>query len=170
KLRHVLRVLRDLRENGHQALVFSQFTTHLALVREALEAEGFRIRYLDGGTPQEARRREVDAFQAGEGDVFLVSLKAGGVGLNLTAASYVLHLDPWWNPASEDQATDRAHRIGQDKVVTVYRFVVRGTIEEQILALHGEKRELADAILAATGAAARATTEEIVALLSDAPI
>jgi len=165
KLTRLRELVAELRENGHRALIFSQFTKHLALVREALEADGVPLRYLDGSTPESQRRAEVDAFQAGRGDVFLISLKAGGVGLNLTAATYVLHLDPWWNPAVEDQASDRAHRIGQTQPVTVYRLVARGTIEEQILALHGEKRELVAGLLDGTGAAAAMKTDELLALL-----
>ena len=107
----------------------------------------------------------VARFQAGEGDVFLISLKAGGVGLNLTGADYVLHLDPWWNPAVEDQASDRAHRIGQDKPVTIVRLIARGTIEEKVLALHEEKRELADAVLAGGDASGRLSTADLVALM-----
>jgi SNF2 family DNA or RNA helicase len=111
----------------------------------------------------------VDAFQRGEGDVFLISLKAGGTGLNLTAADVVIHLDPWWNPAVEDQATDRAHRIGQDRPVTIYRLVAHGTIEDAILDLHEDKRRLVAGILDGTGAAAALTTDELVALLRATP-
>jgi SNF2 family DNA or RNA helicase len=107
----------------------------------------------------------VAAFQAGQGDLFLISLKAGGTGLNLTAADYVVHMDPWWNPAVEDQASDRAHRIGQLRPVTVYRLVTQGTVEEQILALHRDKRDLADQLLDGTGASAALSAEELVALL-----
>jgi SNF2 family DNA or RNA helicase len=121
--------------------------------------------YLDGSTPIEARRKAVAAFQAGKADVFLISLKAGGTGLNLTAADYVIHLDPWWNPAVEDQASDRAHRIGQDKPVTVYRLVMRDSIEERILAVHARKRELADAILEGTDTVAPLSLEELRGLL-----
>ncbi|MEO0604763.1 MAG: C-terminal helicase domain-containing protein, partial [Myxococcota bacterium] len=112
--------LTTVREAGARALVFSSFVGHLELLRAQLEADGFRIAWLTGSTPAGARRAEVERFQAGGADVFLISLKAGGTGLNLTAASYVFHLDPWWNPAAEDQATDRAHRIGQTEPVTVY--------------------------------------------------
>jgi hypothetical protein len=167
KLARVRELLADLRDAGHKVLVFSQFTTHLGLVREALESDGFAIRYLDGSTAPEQRAREVAAFQAGDGDVFLLSLKAGGTGLNLTAATYVLHLDPWWNPAAEDQATDRAHRIGQSRPVTVYRLVSRGTIEERILQLHGVKRELASAVLEGTDTAYRVSSDELRDLLSE---
>ncbi len=165
KLTRLRELVAELRAEGHRALVFSQFTRHLALVRDALTTDGVPMRYLDGSTPEAQRRAEVDAFQAGSGDVFLISLKAGGTGLNLTAATYVIHLDPWWNPAVEDQASDRAHRIGQTQPVTVYRLVARGTIEEQILALHAEKRELVAGLLDGSGAAAALKTDELLALL-----
>jgi SNF2 family DNA or RNA helicase len=106
---------RSYARHGHRALVFSQFTDHLALVREALVARGISTIYLDGDMSVDERARAVESFQRGEGDLFLISLKAGGTGLNLTAADHVIHLDPWWNPAVEDQATDRAHRIGQSR-------------------------------------------------------
>ncbi|MDP2314201.1 MAG: DEAD/DEAH box helicase, partial [Pseudomonadota bacterium] len=165
KLSRLRELVAELRAEGHRALIFSQFVKHLALVREALTADGVSLRYLDGSTPEVQRRAEVDAFQGGAGDVFLISLKAGGTGLNLTAATYVIHLDPWWNPAVEDQASDRAHRIGQTQPVTVYRLVARGTIEEQILALHAEKRELVAGLLDGSGAAAALKTDELLALL-----
>ena len=167
KLARLLELVEGLRAEGHRALIFSQFTKHLAIVREALEAAGVSLRYLDGSTPAEKRRAEVDAFQAGEGEVFLISLKAGGTGLNLTGATYVIHLDPWWNPAVEDQATDRAHRIGQTEAVTVYRLVTLGTIEESILELHKQKRALVEGLLAGTGRAAALSTEELLALLAE---
>ena len=110
-----------------------------------LEAAGLRVAYLAGETPTAKRRAIVDAFQRGEYDVFCVSLLAGGTGLNLTSASYVIHTDPWWNPAAEEQATSRAHRMGQTEPVTVYRLVARGTIEEAVLAMHADKKELAAA-------------------------
>ncbi len=137
----------ELLENRHKALVFSQFVDHLAILRGELDRKGVAYQYLDGSTPMKERQKRVDAFQSGEGDVFLISLKAGGTGLNLTAADYVLHMDPWWNPAVEDQASDRAHRLGQQRPVTIYRFVTRGTIEEQIVDLHANKRDLADSLL-----------------------
>jgi SNF2 family DNA or RNA helicase len=112
-----------------------------------------------------ARKRAVAAFQAGEGEVFLISLKAGGFGLNLTAADYVVHLDPWWNPAIEDQASDRAHRIGQRRPVTIYRLVMRGSIEDKILALHSDKRELADRLLEDSGSASPLSAGELLELL-----
>ncbi len=165
KLDRVRELVTELREEGHKALLFSQFVGHLTKVREALESDGVSVRYLDGSTPEATRRAEVDAFQRGEGDAFLISLKAGGTGLNLTAASYVLHLDPWWNPAVEDQATDRAHRIGQTRAVTVYRVVAAGTVEEQILKLHEDKRRLVAGVLEGTDAGARLGTDDLMALL-----
>jgi len=165
KLEVFTELLRELLEGGHRALVFSQFVDYLAIVREALEEEGVSYQYLDGSTPARGRRKRIDAFQAGEGDVFLISLRAGGQGLNLTAADYVIHLDPWWNPAVEDQASDRAHRIGQERPVTVYRLVTRGTIEESIVALHAEKRELADGVLEGTGTATQLSSDELLALM-----
>jgi SNF2 family DNA or RNA helicase len=166
----VVRTLLDLKENGHRALVFSQFVKHLQTMRSAIDAAGISSRLLDGSTPQKERARLVDALQAGSVDVFLLSLKAGGAGLNLTAADYVVHLDPWWNPAVEDQATGRAHRIGQDKPVHAYRFVARGTIEEQMLALHADKRDLVDSVLEGADAAGSLTVDELVALLAGAEV
>jgi superfamily II DNA or RNA helicase len=165
KMRRLLELLEELRSEGHRALVFSQFTSHLELVREELERAGFTYQYLDGTTPAPARAKRIQAFQDGEGEVFMISLKAGGTGINLTSADYVIHLDPWWNPAVEDQATDRAHRIGQTRPVTVYRLIARGTIEEQILSLHSDKRALVAGVLEGTDVAARLTTKDLLALL-----
>jgi superfamily II DNA or RNA helicase/transcriptional regulator with XRE-family HTH domain len=165
KLTAFLELVREVRAGGHRALVFSQFTQHLALLRAVLDEEGVRYAYLDGGTPARERQRRVDAFQAGEGELFLISLKAGGTGLNLTGADVVIHMDPWWNPAVEDQATDRAHRIGQTKPVTVYRLVSRGTIEEQILALHEDKRDLVAGVLDGSDRAGKLTTDELIHLI-----
>jgi superfamily II DNA or RNA helicase len=167
KLARAIELLEELRSEGHRALVFSQFTSHLALVRAALDNAGFASLYLDGSTPAAQRTKLVERFQSGEGDVFLISLKAGGTGINLTAADYILHLDPWWNPAVEDQATDRAHRIGQLKPVTVYRLISRGTIEEQIVALHRDKRALVAGILEGSDVAARLTTRDLLSLLQE---
>jgi superfamily II DNA or RNA helicase len=166
KMRRLLELLEELRSEGHRALVFSQFTSHLELVREELDRAGFTYQYLDGSTPAPERAKRIQAFQDGAGDAFLISLKAGGTGINLTAADYVIHLDPWWNPAVEDQATDRAHRIGQTKPVTVYRLIARGTIEEQILSLHSDKRALVAGVLEGTNAAARLSTKDLLALLA----
>ena len=132
---------------GHKVLVFSQFVSMLTIVRRAMDEDRVPYEYLDGSTKDRAER--VENFQSEDGPpVFLISLKAGGSGLNLTAADTVIHFDPWWNPAVEDQATDRAHRIGQTKVVTTYRLIAKGTIEEKILELAEKKRELVGAVLA----------------------
>ena len=155
-----LELVESLIASGHKVLAFSQFTTYLALIREALDEKHVRWLYLDGATPEKERRASVAAFQKGEADVFLLSLKAGGTGLNLTAADYVIHLDPWWNPAVEDQASDRAHRIGQKRPVTIYRMIQRGSVEEKILQLHGTKRELASDFLEGTESAVKSLTEE----------
>jgi len=165
KLDLLMDVIEELQEGRHRALIFSQFTQHLALIRQLLDKRQISYRYLDGGTSAKRRREEVDAFQRGEGQVFLISLKAGGTGLNLTAADYVIHMDPWWNPAVEDQATDRAHRIGQTRPVTVYRLVAKDTIEEQILAMHADKRNLVAGVLAGTDQAAKLSTKELVKLI-----
>ncbi len=160
-------VVEELLENRHKALVFSQFVDHLSIVREWLDQKGIHYQYLDGSTPPIERKKRVDAFQAGEGDVFLISLKAGGTGLNLTAADYVIHLDPWWNPAVEDQASDRAHRMGQVRPVTIYRLVTEATIEEKILALHAEKRDLADSLLDGGDVAGKLDTAALLRLLKE---
>jgi SNF2-related domain/Helicase conserved C-terminal domain len=165
KLRAFGELMRELVAAGHRALVFSQFVDVLKLAAETLTAQGATHQYLDGSCTQKQRSAAIDAFQAGEGDAFLISLKAGGFGLNLTAADYVIHLDPWWNPAAEAQATDRAHRIGQEKPVTVYRLVAKGTIEERIVALHRTKRELADSLLAGSDQAATLSSSELRSLL-----
>lgn len=165
KLECLVERVEELRAEGGRALVFSQFVQFLTLAREALEERGISLQYLDGQTPPAERQARVEAFQRGEGDVFLISLKAGGTGLNLTAADHVILLDPWWNPAVEDQATDRAHRIGQTRPVTVSRLVSQGTIEEAILALHAEKRELATSLLSEADGAAALTPEQLLALL-----
>ncbi|MBM4319062.1 MAG: DEAD/DEAH box helicase, partial [Deltaproteobacteria bacterium] len=165
KLAVLRELLAQLRHEGHRTLIFSQFTSHLALVRRMLEQEGVAFCAFDGSTPALQRRAEVDAFQGGSGEVFLLSLKAGGTGINLTAADYVVFLDPWWNPAVEDQAADRTHRIGQQRPVTIYRLVARDTIEEGILALQREKRELVQALLDGTGSAAALSTDELIGLI-----
>jgi superfamily II DNA or RNA helicase len=165
KIQAFLELVEELRENGHRALVFSQFVDFLALVREVLDERRISYEYLDGSTPQAARQTRVDAFQNGSASLFLISLKAGGFGLNLTAADYVIHLDPWWNPAVEAQATDRAHRIGQERRVTVYRLITKQTIEEKIVELHAKKRTLARSLLEGSGAAAKLSAAELVQLI-----
>ncbi|HEY3899075.1 MAG TPA: DEAD/DEAH box helicase [Chthoniobacter sp.] len=145
KIELLRELLEEAIDGGHRVLVFSQFVSMLTLLREALTADEIPYCYLDGSTKD--RGAEVDRFQNGEAPVFLISLKAGGVGLNLTAADTVIHFDPWWNPAVEAQATDRAHRIGQQKVVTAYKLIARDTVEEKILALQQKKRALVDATI-----------------------
>ena len=159
--------LAELLENRHKALVFSQFVKHLKIVEEYLKAEGVKYHYLDGSTPPHVRQERIDAFQRGDGEVFLISLKAGGTGLNLTAADYVIHLDPWWNPAVEDQATDRVHRIGQQRPVTVYRLVTENTVEEKILKLHETKRDLADSLLDGTDSSGALSADDLLALIGE---
>ena len=165
KLQAFLELVDDLIRNKHKALVFSQFVGQLERVREALSAKGVAYQYLDGGTPAPEREKRVAAFQAGQGDLFLISLRAGGTGLNLTAADYVIHLDPWWNPAVEDQASDRAHRIGQQRPVTVYRLIVRDSIEEKILELHKSKRDLASDLLEGTEVSGKLSEEDLLNLI-----
>ncbi|MEQ8703224.1 MAG: DEAD/DEAH box helicase [Phaeodactylibacter sp.] len=165
KLDLVGETILELIDSGHKALVFSQFVKHLRIVEQWVKAQGIPYQYLDGQTPGKKREEAVQAFQNGEGQLFLISLKAGGTGLNLTEADYVLHLDPWWNPAVEDQASDRAHRMGQQRPVTVYRFVSEETIEEKIVQLHQNKRELADQLLSGTDVSAKLSADEMLNLL-----
>jgi SNF2 family DNA or RNA helicase len=140
--------LAEVLESGSKVLVFSQFTSLLALIRKRLDADGVIYEYLDGRTRK--RQERVERFQHDPAcQLFLISLRAGGQGLNLTAAEYVFLLDPWWNPAVETQAIDRAHRIGQVRPVFAYRLIVRDTVEEKVLELQATKRELADAIITA---------------------
>lgn len=160
-------VLSELLDNRHKALVFSQFVDHLQIIRDYLESQKIHYQYLDGSTPAKDRQKGVEAFQAGEGDVFLISLKAGGTGLNLTAADYVIHMDPWWNPAVEDQASDRAHRIGQQRPVTIYRLVAKDTIEEKIVNLHQHKRDLADSLLEGSDMSGKVSTDDLLRLIQE---
>lgn len=155
----------ELVANGHKALVFSQFVDFLTLLRQALDAAEISYQYLDGATPAVERSKRVAAFQGGKSDLFLISLKAGGFGLNLTAADYVVITDPWWNPAAEDQAMGRAHRMGQLRPVTVYRLVTQGTVEEHIVGLHNDKRALAESILGEGDAVNIPSTEELISLI-----
>jgi superfamily II DNA or RNA helicase len=155
----------ELQAQGHHALVFSQFVRHLRLAQRFLVEAGLRTLILTGETPTAERQKLVERFQAGEADVFLISLKAGGFGLNLTRASYVAHLDPWWNPAVENQASDRAHRIGQTLPVTVTRLVMDQTIEAPILALHERKRALAEGLLEGADVAGHLDLDDLVALI-----
>ena len=166
KTQAFLKLADELIENRHRALVFSQFTSHLALIRRALDEKGIKYLYLDGSMSPAQRMKLVEAFENGEMPLFLISLKAGGTGLNLTAADYVIHMDPWWNPAIENQASDRAYRIGQERPVTIYRLIAAGTVEEKILKLHATKKSLADALLEGTEMSSRLGREEIMELLS----
>ena len=164
KLEALLEQLSAVLEEGHKALVFSQFTSLLKIVRERLDRLGISYEYLDGATRD--RQERVEAFQNKENcRLFLVSLKAGGLGLNLTAAEYVYILDPWWNPAVEAQAVDRAHRIGQTRPVFAYRLITRDTVEEKVLELQKTKRDLAAAIISADNSMIRDLRPEDLALL-----
>jgi len=167
KLATFIEIVDELIENKHRALVFSQFVSHLSIGRKALDGKGIKYQYLDGSTPIPERERSVKKFQSGEGELFLISLKAGGLGLNLTAADYVIHMDPWWNPAIEDQASDRAHRIGQTRPVTIYRLVAENTIEEKIIQLHSTKRDLAESLLEGSDQSARMSLNELVSLIQE---
>lgn len=160
-----LNIVNELKANNHRALVFSQFTSHLALIRQALDQAGISYLYLMGSTPIRQREQLVAQFQEGTSLLFLISLKAGGLGLNLTAADFVIHMDPWWNPAVEDQASDRTYRIGQTRPVTIYRLIAKGTIEEKIIRLHHTKKDLADSLLEGTDLSHKLTREEILELL-----
>ena len=168
KLEALIEKLPPIVEGGNSVLVFSQFTSFLARVKQKMEEVGLTdYLYLDGQTPVAKRQMLVDCFQRGEKKIFLISLKAGGLGLNLTGANYVIHLDPWWNPAIEQQATDRAYRIGQTQKVTVYHLIASQTIEEKILRLHGTKRDLADTILEGANISSRLTPSELLEMLGD---
>ncbi len=158
-------LVTELKASKHKALVFSQYTSYLKLLRQGLDMMEINYLYLDGSTPAKKRKELVQEFQNGSADLFLLSLKAGGSGLNLTSADYVIHLDPWWNPAVEDQATDRAHRIGQKKTVNVYRLIMKSSIEERILQLHDTKRELADELLDEAKITARLTDKELLDMM-----
>ena len=164
KLDVLMAQLAEIREEGHKALVFSQFTSLLAIVRRRLDQENVRYEYLDGATTN--RQAHVETFQNDPAcGLFLISLKAGGLGLNLTAAEYVFLLDPWWNPAVEAQAVDRAHRIGQTRPVFAYRLIARDTVEEKVLQLQKTKRDLADAILSEDNSLIRDLKREDLELL-----
>jgi SNF2 family DNA or RNA helicase len=166
KLDLFMELLAEVVDGGHRVLVFSQFVSMLTLLREQLDADGVEYCYLDGSTVD--RAEPVVRFQSSPHiPVFLISLKAGGVGLNLTGADTVVHFDPWWNPAVEDQATDRAHRIGQNRIVTSYKLITRETVEEKILLLQQRKREIIKGTLTGEEQLAEALSwEEIQELLA----
>jgi SNF2 family DNA or RNA helicase len=164
KLEALLPQLDEVLDEGHKALVFSQFTSMLAILKPRLQEKKLPFAYLDGKTRD--REAEVERFQNDpECRLFLISLKAGGLGLNLTAAEYVFLLDPWWNPAVEMQAVDRSHRIGQTRTVFAYRLIARDTVEEKVLELQRTKRDLADAIINADNSLIRDLRPEDLALL-----
>ncbi|AIR91400.1 helicase [Pseudomonas cremoricolorata] len=168
KLGSLLQMLDELLSEGRRILLFSQFTSMLALIEQALVKRGIRYSLLTGDTRD--RRAPVTAFQNGDSEVFLISLKAGGTGLNLTAADTVIHYDPWWNPASENQATDRAYRIGQDKPVFVFKLITRGTVEEKIQQLQQDKAALAAGLLGDEQAGQwRMSDDDIEALFAPLP-
>ncbi|NLJ89326.1 MAG: DEAD/DEAH box helicase [Clostridiales bacterium] len=147
KLMMLMDILEEALANGHRILLFSQFTSMLSIIKDSLDEANISYFYLDGSTKAKERTDNVKRFNEGEGDVFLISLKAGGTGLNLTGADTVIHFDPWWNPAVEDQATDRAHRMGQEKTVHVMKMITKGTIEEKIFKLQQKKKDLSDAVI-----------------------
>ena len=167
KFSEVCRDLESVISEGHKVLVFSSFVKHLELYRERLDADHIPYAYLTGSHGQEQRRKAVRDFQRKNGSpLFLISLKAGGVGLNLTEADYVFILDPWWNPAAEIQALHRAHRIGQDKNVFVYRFISNETIEEKIQLLQRRKQELSETFITSHNPLKDLTEKELMGLFS----
>ena len=161
----VLAKVEELLENDHQALLFSQFTSHLDILEDNFKQKGYSYSRLDGSMNPRQRTKAVKAFNSGKCSLMLISLKAGGFGLNLTAADFVLHLDPWWNPAVEEQASARAIRIGQDKKVNVLRFITASTIEEEIVKLHTHKKNITEDLLSGTAAAAKMNIEDLLNLL-----
>ncbi|HEY9722239.1 MAG TPA: SNF2-related protein [Oscillatoriaceae cyanobacterium] len=163
KLEMFMDMLREMIAEGHRVLVFSQFVKMLAILREALEAEEIPYAYLDGQTKDRLER--VQRFNASDTPVFLISLKAGGTGLNLTGADYVIHFDPWWNPAVEDQATDRAHRIGQTRHVFSYKLIAKDTVEEKVLGLQAQKRKMVLDVLGGSEMGSELTMEDLEYLL-----
>lgn len=166
KLETCMELVGNALEGGHRVLIFSQFASMLELLGERLREAGVAHLVLTGSTPKEERARLVERFQSGEAPVFLISLKAGGTGLNLTAADVVIHYDPWWNLAAQDQATDRAHRIGQKRAVSVFKLIAKDTVEERIVQMQERKRDLADSILGGEDVASTALNkEDILALL-----
>jgi SNF2 family DNA or RNA helicase len=161
KMEDLREKLNTITQEGHKVLVFSQFVKHLSIVKAEMDANGIAYAYLDGSTPQPERQKQVEIFQKNdEVKVFLISLKAGGLGLNLTAAEYVFILDPWWNPAVEAQAVDRAHRIGQLKTVFTYKMIAKNTVEEKILALQKSKLRLANSLINTEESFVKALTKD----------
>jgi superfamily II DNA or RNA helicase len=166
KLKEALHLVKEALEGGHKVLIFSQFVQLLKRFSVLLDEQKMAFSYLDGQSTTKKRQQAMSDFKQGKHDIFLISLKAGGAGLNLTEADTVIHLDPWWNPAVEDQASDRAYRMGQTNPVTVYRLVATNTVEEKIIELHAEKRDLADKVLSGQSQAAHLQPEVLLELLS----
>jgi SNF2 family DNA or RNA helicase len=163
KLDMLMEMLPEMLEEGRRILLFSQFTSMLALIEQELGKLAIPYVKLTGETRD--RATPVQRFQDGEVPLFLISLKAGGTGLNLTAADTVIHFDPWWNPAVESQATDRAYRIGQENPVFVYKLITEGTVEEKIVAMQGKKRELAKSVLEGRGEGSMALSADDLSML-----
>ena len=153
-------LVKSLADSGHKALIFSQFTSMLSLLEEDFKKENISYYKITGETSKEERMERVRSFNGDDTPIFLISLKAGGTGLNLTGADVVIHYDPWWNVAAQNQATDRAHRIGQTKIVTVYRIILKNTIEERILQMQEQKKRLADDILSGENISSTSLTRE----------
>ncbi len=166
KVKDFMKLIKGIDVTQNSVLVFSQFTSFLEIIRREMDSKGYDYCYMDGSYSTAQRQREVDSFQSGEKNIFISSIKAGGIGLNLTAANYVIILDPWWNPATEDQAMDRAHRIGQVNDVTVIRMISGHTIEEKILRLHEMKRKISDDILTGTAQTSKLSYEDVKELVS----
>lgn len=167
KLGAIVELVQAAQDSGHKVLIFSQFVSFLDLIGGELDAHGWAYHVITGSTPKKKRLELVDRFNSDDVPVFLISLKAGGTGLNLTGASVVIHADPWWNIAAQNQATDRAHRIGQTRDVSVFKVIADDTIEERILELQEAKNNLADAVLAGSGTSlASLDRDELIGLLS----
>ena len=163
-----MELLENGTEAGHKILLFSQFTSMLEIIAKRLTKDKIPYYMLTGATSKKERMQMVTSFQKDDVQVFLISLKAGGTGLNLTAADIVIHYDPWWNVAAQNQATDRAHRIGQENQVTVYKLITKNTVEENILKLQEMKKDLADTVITeGTGAFSGLSKEDLLAMLDD---
>jgi len=160
KLELLIQTVHSSIASGHRLLVFSQFVGMLQIIKKRLSREGVQALYLDGDTKPEQRQQLCDRFNGGDGKVFLISLKAGGTGLNLIGADLVIHFDPWWNPAAEDQATDRAHRIGQTRDVDVIKMITQGSIEEKVTELSKRKRAIFDRVIISGETSLSSLTEE----------
>ena len=167
KLQLLEELIDELLEGNHKILIFSQFTTMLKIISKLLRRKRIKFSYLDGQIKVDKREKVITDFTSGKTDIFLISLKAGGTGLNLTEADTVIHVDPWWNPAVEDQATDRAHRIGQKDVVNVYKVITRNTIEEKIYEIQLKKRELIDSVIENKDIATTFNSKEAYEVLSE---